>query len=177
MLRTGASGSGVATHRRLGSGVATDRLLGSRLLLDRLGTSRAEDALGHADQLVGPVPHQLEPRYDLFDPVLQPLGGILPRIYPVRAWRTVMVSEHWPRGARRLRGARRTVRPVVSAVTVGVVEVVDQAGPGRPQAQVRGRISGGGRGGYSHPFIGPCASSGWSYSSCQFHQLYAADCG
>ena len=29
----------------------------------------------------------------------------------------------------------------------------------------------------SQPFIGPCASSGWSYSSCQFHQLYGADCG
>jgi hypothetical protein len=31
--------------------------------------------------------------------------------------------------------------------------------------------------GYSHPLIRPCDSSGRSYSSCQFHQLYAADCG
>jgi len=89
------------------------------LLPHRLGASRAEDALGGADQLVGPVSHQLEPVEDLLDPILEPIGGVPLLTGPVRAGRTVVVPAHRPGRPGRARRAGRAVVPVVAGCLVG----------------------------------------------------------
>ena len=108
----------------------------------RLGTARREDPLRHADQLVGPVPHHLEPLDDLLDPVLQPLGGIPPLVV-VRLVMNVVVR------ARRARGPWRPRRPVVPASRAVVFIVINVAGqfPGRVGGFLRllgrlGRLAG-----------------------------------
>lgn len=84
------------------------RLLAGGLLVHRNGPARAEDTLGHADQLIGPVSHLLEPLQDLLNPVLQPVGRVRLRSRPVR---TMAVAVRRPRrlGPRRARRARRLV--------------------------------------------------------------------
>lgn len=108
----------------------------SRPLADRFGA--AEDALGHADQPVGPVSHLLEPLQDLFDPVLQPVGWV-PLLHPVRAGGTVVVLARRPW---RPRGARRPGRPVVPVVMARLIvgEVVFGEVGGQFLGFVGGRI-------------------------------------
>jgi hypothetical protein len=99
----------------------------SGLRPDRLGATRTENALGRADQPVGPVSHHLESLDDLLDAILEPLSGVPVRLDPVRAGRTIVVSAHRPRGSRGSRGVRVAVRPLVPMEMAGRV-VVEVAG-------------------------------------------------
>jgi hypothetical protein len=99
----------------------------SGLRPDALGATRTENALGRADQPVGPVSHHLESLDDLLDPILEPLSRVPVRLHPVRAGRTMVVSAHWPGRPRGPRGPRRAVRLLVPTEMMGrvVVEVAD----------------------------------------------------
>lgn len=97
----------------------------SRLLPDRLGAT--EDALGRADQPVGPVSHHLESLDDLLDAILEPLSRVPVWLYPVRAGWTIAVSAHRPGRPRGTGGSRRAVRPLVPMEMMGRV-VVEVAG-------------------------------------------------
>jgi hypothetical protein len=117
----------VAAQRRFAEGLIGDGLGANGLGMDGLGAdgfntdgfraTRAEDALGDADQPVGAVSHLLEPLQDLFDAVLQPVGRVALGLRPVR---TVVVPV---RRARRLRPrgpwrGRRLGRAVVLVVVL-----------------------------------------------------------
>jgi hypothetical protein len=96
----------------------------SRLRPDRLGAGRPENALGRADQPVGPVSHDLEALDDLLDAVLESVSRVPVRLYPVRTGRAIVVSAHRPGRPRR---PRRAVRPLVPVEMMGRV-VVEVAG-------------------------------------------------
>ena len=97
----------------------------SRLRPDRLGATWTENALGCADQPVGPIPHHLESLDDLLDAILEPLSRIPVRLHPVRAGRAVVMPVHGPARPGGPGRPRRTVRPVVAMNVTGrfVIEV------------------------------------------------------
>jgi hypothetical protein len=102
--------------------------LGNGFLSDRFGATWAENALGRADQPVGPVPHHLESLDDLLDAILEPLSRIPVRLHPVRAGRAIVVSVRRPGRPRGPGRPRRAVRPVVAMKMMGrvVVEIAGQ---------------------------------------------------
>ena len=99
----------------------------SRLRPDRLGATRTENALGRADQPVGPVSHHLESLDDLLDAILESLSRVPVRLHPVRTGRIIVVSAHRPGRPRGPRGPRRAVRLLVPMEMMGRV-VIEVAG-------------------------------------------------
>lgn len=101
--------------------------LGSRFFSGRFRATWTENALGRADQPVGPVPHHLESLDDLLDAILEPLSRIPVRLHPVRVGRAIVVPVHRPARPGGPGRPRRAVRPVVAMNMTGPV-VIEVAG-------------------------------------------------